>query len=134
MKLKTKAMTYEMWCRFNDLDATELDSNYPKYLDWKEEQWKLNQPTITDTELALVRAFAQGYINALVEHNNVWEGFDEFYAYDDKWDVNIHMNGRTSHDSCGCPPAVAWRGWIFEYRYATLGCHRAVSTWMAHRN
>ena len=56
-------------------------------------------PTITDTELALIRAFAQGYINALVEHNNVWEGFDEFYAYDDKWDVNIHMNGepRTIH-------------------------------------
>lgn len=42
MKLKTKPMTYETWCRFNDLDPADLDSNYPKYLDWKEEQWKLN--------------------------------------------------------------------------------------------
>jgi hypothetical protein len=38
--------------------------------------------------------------------NNVCEGFDEFYAYDDKWDVNIHMNGEPQNDSCGCPPAV----------------------------
>lgn len=55
--------------------------------------------TITDNELALLQAFTQGYINALVTHDNVWEGFDEFYAYNDKWDVNIHMNGepRTIH-------------------------------------
>ena len=43
MKLKTRAMTYEMWCRFNDLDASELDSNYIKYLEWKEEQCKTHQ-------------------------------------------------------------------------------------------
>lgn len=50
-------------------------------------------PTITETEFALIGAFAQGYINALVETNNVWEGFDVFYAYGENWDVNIHMNG-----------------------------------------
>jgi hypothetical protein len=52
-----------------------------------------------DDELALLRAFAQGYINALVEHDKVYEGFDEFYSYADKWDINIHMNGepRTIH-------------------------------------
>jgi len=41
MKLKARVMSYEMWCRFNDLDPAELDSNYPKYLQWKEEQCNL---------------------------------------------------------------------------------------------
>ena len=43
MKLKTKPMTYEMWCRFNDLDPADLDTNYIKYLEWKEETCKLNR-------------------------------------------------------------------------------------------
>lgn len=55
--------------------------------------------TIPNDELATLRAFAQGYITALVEHGEVFQGFDEFYAYADKWDINIHTNGepRTIH-------------------------------------
>lgn len=51
------------------------------------------QPAITDNELELLKAFTQGYINALVSHDKAYEGFDEFYSYNDKWDVNIHAVG-----------------------------------------
>ena len=44
-------------------------------------------------ELQLLRAFTQGYLNALVTHNKIYEGFDEFYSYNDKWDINIHAVG-----------------------------------------
>jgi hypothetical protein len=43
MKLKQRTMSFETWCRFNDLDASELDTNYIKYLEWKEEQCKTHQ-------------------------------------------------------------------------------------------
>lgn len=43
MKLQLHQMSYERWCRFNDLDPAELDSNYIKYLEWKEEQCKTNK-------------------------------------------------------------------------------------------
>jgi hypothetical protein len=94
-------------------------------------------PTITDTELALIKAFAQGYINALVEHDNVYEGFDEFYAYDDKWDVNIHMNGepRTIH-AVAHPQSLGEdgylntdtsNGWVeIEQQYNMKTAHRNV--------
>jgi hypothetical protein len=44
-------------------------------------------------ELQLLRAFTQGYLSALVTHNKAYEGFDEFYSYNDKWDINIHAVG-----------------------------------------
>jgi hypothetical protein len=44
-------------------------------------------------ELQLMRAFTQGYLSALVTHNKAYEGFDEFYSYNDKWDINIHAVG-----------------------------------------
>lgn len=44
-------------------------------------------------ELQLMRVFTQGYLSALVTHNKVYEGFDEFYSYNDKWDINIHAVG-----------------------------------------
>jgi hypothetical protein len=44
-------------------------------------------------ELQLLRAFTQGYLSALITHNKVYEGFDEFYSYNDKWDINIHAVG-----------------------------------------
>lgn len=55
--------------------------------------------TVPDDELALLKAFAQGYINALVTHTELYEGFDEFHSYTDKWDVNVHTCGepRTIH-------------------------------------
>ena len=51
-------------------------------------------PTITDTELALLKSFTQGYLSALVTHDKAYEGFDEFYSYNDKWDINIHAVGQ----------------------------------------
>ena len=44
-------------------------------------------------ELQLMRAFTQGYLSALVTHKKAYEGFDEFYSYNDKWDINIHAVG-----------------------------------------
>ena len=44
-------------------------------------------------ELQLMRAFTQGYLSALVTHNKAYEGFDEFYSYNDKWDINLHAVG-----------------------------------------
>lgn len=44
-------------------------------------------------ELQLMRAFTQGYLSALVTHNKAYEGFDEFYSYNNKWDINIHAVG-----------------------------------------
>lgn len=44
-------------------------------------------------ELQLMQAFTQGYLSALVTHNKAYEGFDEFYSYNDKWDINIHAVG-----------------------------------------
>ena len=44
-------------------------------------------------ELQLLRAFTQGYLSALVTHNKAYEGFGEFYSYNDKWDINIHAVG-----------------------------------------
>jgi hypothetical protein len=52
------------------------------------------QPTITDTDLALLKSFTQGYISALVTHDKAYEGFDEFYSYNDKWDINVHAVGQ----------------------------------------
>lgn len=49
--------------------------------------------TMPDNELAEIKAFAHGYINALLAHDNVYEGFDEFCSYTDNWDVNIHTCG-----------------------------------------
>ena len=43
MRLQLNQMSYERWCRFNNLDASELDTNYIKYLEWKEEQCKTHQ-------------------------------------------------------------------------------------------
>ena len=48
---------------------------------------------IADSELALLQAFTQGYINALVQNDNAYEGMDEFYCFNDKWDINIHSVG-----------------------------------------
>ena len=36
-------MSFETWCRFNDLDPADLDTNYITYLNWKEEQCKTHQ-------------------------------------------------------------------------------------------
>ena len=47
-----------------------------------------------DNEFTEMKAFVQGYIGALVTHEKVYEGFDEFYSYNDKWDINIHANGK----------------------------------------
>jgi len=43
MKLKQRTMSFETWCRFNDLDPADLDTNYITYLNWKEEQCKTQQ-------------------------------------------------------------------------------------------
>ena len=48
---------------------------------------------IADSELSLLQAFTQGYINALVVHDKAYEGMDEFYCFNDKWDINIHSVG-----------------------------------------
>ena len=49
---------------------------------------------IADSELALLQAFTQGYINALVANDKAYEGMDEFYCFNDKWDINIHAVGQ----------------------------------------
>jgi hypothetical protein len=49
---------------------------------------------IADNELSLLQAFTQGYINALVAHDKAYEGMDEFYCFNDKWDINIHSVGQ----------------------------------------
>lgn len=51
------------------------------------------QPPISDLELSLLKAFVQGYISALVTHDKAQKGFDEFYSYADKWDINVHAVG-----------------------------------------
>lgn len=55
--------------------------------------------TMADKELAKITAFAQGYINALLAHDNVYKGFDEFCSWGEEWDVNVHRCGkpRTIH-------------------------------------
>lgn len=40
-----------------------------------------------------LQAWAQGYISALVEHSKLYQGFDEFYSYNDEWDINFHACG-----------------------------------------
>lgn len=40
-----------------------------------------------------LQAWAQGYVSALVEHNKLYQGFDEYYSYNDEWDINFHACG-----------------------------------------
>ena len=71
MKLKTKLMSYELWCRFNDLDPANLDSNYSKYLDWKNEQCK---PKWIDTQfLYCYECIYPIHTAKAKENNGVWE-------------------------------------------------------------
>ena len=49
---------------------------------------------IADSELSLLQAFTKGYISALVAHDKAHEGIDEFYCFNDKWDINIHAVGQ----------------------------------------
>jgi hypothetical protein len=41
-----------------------------------------------------LEAFTQGYLQRLVADDRAYEGFDEFYSYNDKWDINIHAVGQ----------------------------------------
>lgn len=51
-------------------------------------------PKLDDNERRELEAFTQGYLSALVAHDRAYEGFDEFYSYNDKWDINIHAVGQ----------------------------------------
>ena len=49
---------------------------------------------ITDNERRELEAFTQGYLLGIVADDRAYEGFDEFYSYNDKWDINIHAVGQ----------------------------------------
>ena len=51
-------------------------------------------PQLSIIERRELEAFTQGYILGLVADDRAYEGFDEFYSYKDKWDINIHSVGQ----------------------------------------
>jgi hypothetical protein len=89
--------------------------------------------TITDTELTLTRRlYAQGYHQRLVaEQQCAYEGFDVFYAYNDKWDMNIHAVGQkvrtiyvVAYPQSGWTRTAIWRpisNWVEIGQYHTNG-------------
>jgi len=53
-----------------------------------------NEPTVTETEMNLMKAFCHGFVLALVTNDKVYDGLEEWYSYNDKWDINFHTNGK----------------------------------------
>lgn len=56
----------------------------------------MNEPT--ETEMNLMKTFCHGYVLALVANDQVYDGLDEWYSYNDKWDINFFaLDSRTIH-------------------------------------
>jgi len=53
----------------------------------------MSKTTITKQELNDLKKWSRGYVQALLSHDKVYEGYDEFYSYGTYWDVNIHACG-----------------------------------------
>lgn len=52
-------------------------------------------PPMNKEERELITAFVTGYVKALGRNKQFYEGYDEFYSYNDKWDINIHTSTPT---------------------------------------
>jgi hypothetical protein len=73
---------------------------------------------ITDNERRELEAFTQGYLLGIVADDRAYEGFDEFYSYNDKWDINIHAVGQKARTIYAqCLSADGGRGRISGDRY-----------------
>ena len=47
-------------------------------------------PKITRQELNTLKMWANGYVKALAQHDKIYQGCDEFYSYNNYWDINFH--------------------------------------------
>lgn len=53
----------------------------------------MSKTTITKQELNDLKKWSNGYVQALLNHDKIYDSFDEFYSYGTYWDINIHACG-----------------------------------------